>query len=486
MRAVRGKPPTPEHQNPIMALYHVHVKTFSRGKGDSAVAACAYRLGVSLHDERTGRTHDYTKRRGVYVCFSCVPDDAPTWANNPGACWQNAEAAEKRRDACVAREFEFSLPRELTPEQNEALARDVAQRLVDRFGFVACVGLHDFHTQPHAHILATTRAINADGFGPKTRELDNRASGTVDEVRAMIGARINHALAAAGHSVRVDHRSHADQHADAIESGDLARAVELAGKVPTVHEGKGPRARRRRDRNKQVRARNADHAQRLVTTLEAATSLDPTPIPPHPLSTALRPADPFPPTLNGETTMQTMNTVQDVEYVEASAGAIYAPNSKRIPPNSRFVSVAAYEWALRHCEKLTHVDMSEPVRVLLTFHDRSTLADHGNRLSASGGTPREQAERMCALAVAKNWTGIEFNGSPDFLREAFAQALRHNLPVHAQDDEQRALLIELETARHAPKLLARSGLAAKLDARTAREEQSAPSPRHRSRRLPAP
>ncbi len=116
--------------------------------------------------------------------------------------------------------------------------------------------------------------------------------------------------------------------------------------------------------------------------------------------------------------MQPMKTVQDVEYVEASAGEVYAPNSKLIPCTSRFVSVAAYEWALRHCEKPTYVDMSEPVRVVLTFHDRSTLTDHGNRMGASGGTPREQAERMCALAVAKNWTGIEFNGSPDFLRVA--------------------------------------------------------------------
>lgn len=460
-----------------MALYHMHVKTFSRSKGDSAVAACAYRLGVSLRDERTGRTHDYTKRRGIYACFSYAPDDAPAWAHDAGACWQNAEAAEKRKDACVAREFEFSLPRELTPDQNEALARDIAQHLVERFGFAASVGLHDFHTQPHAHILATTRVIDANGFGPKTRELDDRASGTVGEVRAMIGARINRALAAAGHSVRVDHRSYADQQADAIASGDFRRAVELAEKVPTVHEGKGPRARRRRDRNQQVRARNAYHAQRLVTALEAATSTDPPPIPPHPISTALRPADPSPPTLNGDTTMQSVTTVQDVEYVEASAGAIYAPNSKLIPRTRRFLSVAAYEWALRHCEKLTYVDMSEPVRVVLTFHDRSTLTDHGSRLNASGGTPREQAERLCALAIAKNWAGIEFNGSPDFLREAFAQALRLNLPIRAQNNEQRALLAELETARNSPKLLTRAGLAAKLDAHAPlRGDAEIPSP----------
>lgn len=46
-----------------MAIYHTRVKTFSRAKGHSAVAAAAYRAGLSLVDERTGARHDYSQRR---------------------------------------------------------------------------------------------------------------------------------------------------------------------------------------------------------------------------------------------------------------------------------------------------------------------------------------------------------------------------------------------------------------------------------------
>lgn len=48
-----------------MAIYHTRVKTFSRAKGHSAVAAAAYRAGLSLIDERTGARHDYSRRGGV-------------------------------------------------------------------------------------------------------------------------------------------------------------------------------------------------------------------------------------------------------------------------------------------------------------------------------------------------------------------------------------------------------------------------------------
>ncbi|MDN8076154.1 MobA/MobL family protein [Burkholderia vietnamiensis] len=448
-----------------MALYHVHVKTFSRGKGDSAIAACAYRLGVALRDERTGCTHDYTKRRGVYGSFSCAPDHAPAWASDPATCWQNAEAAEKRKDACVAREFELSLPRELTPAQNDALAREVAQHLVDRFGFAVTVGLHDFGTQPHAHILATTREINPDGFGAKTRDLDNRASGTVDEVRALVGACINRALAAAGHSVRVDHRSYANQCLDAIERGDVARALALAEMVPTVHEGKGHRARQRRTRNQRVREHNNNRTGSVITALEGATA----PEPPHKLSasstTALTPSirsgSPRPEGMR----MQTSFTAEDVEYTEVGSGAIYPPGNT-IPD---FVvlplSHRSYGWVLRHYETPVHIDVSVKTETVLVFRDRSTITDHGDQVSARGGTPRAQAERICALAIAKHWTCITFTGNPDFLSEAFAQALRLNLPVHTQNDEQRALLAELEAATPTPVLPTRAGIAGKLDAR---------------------
>ncbi|WP_270994820.1 MobA/MobL family protein, partial [Listeria seeligeri] len=88
-----------------MAIYHTRVKTFSRAKGHSAVAAAAYRAGLSLVDERTGARHDYSRRGGVVESRWVVPLKAPDWSRDAAKLWQAAEAAERRKDATVAREF---------------------------------------------------------------------------------------------------------------------------------------------------------------------------------------------------------------------------------------------------------------------------------------------------------------------------------------------------------------------------------------------
>ena len=48
-----------------MAIYHLSIKIFSRGKGRSAIAAAAYRAAESIKSERDGKIHDYTRKRGV-------------------------------------------------------------------------------------------------------------------------------------------------------------------------------------------------------------------------------------------------------------------------------------------------------------------------------------------------------------------------------------------------------------------------------------
>lgn len=57
------------------------------------------------------------------------PPDAPGWALVPGGLWAVAvaEAAERRKDATVARELELSLPHELTDEQRAHLAFSIAE-----------------------------------------------------------------------------------------------------------------------------------------------------------------------------------------------------------------------------------------------------------------------------------------------------------------------------------------------------------------------
>lgn len=118
-----------------MAIFHASVKTFSRGKGQSAVAAAAYRGGLLLSDLITGQQHDYRRRSGVVETFCLAPSHAPDWALVPGELWAVAEAAERRKDATVAREFELSLPHELSDEQRAHLAFAIAEALVDRYQF---------------------------------------------------------------------------------------------------------------------------------------------------------------------------------------------------------------------------------------------------------------------------------------------------------------------------------------------------------------
>ena len=50
-----------------MAEYHLTTKHISRSSGRSSTAAASYRAGVAIYDERTGLTHDYSKRNGVIM-----------------------------------------------------------------------------------------------------------------------------------------------------------------------------------------------------------------------------------------------------------------------------------------------------------------------------------------------------------------------------------------------------------------------------------
>lgn len=138
-----------------MAIFHAAVKTFSRAKGQSAVAAAAYRGGLLLSDVITGQQHDYRRRSGVVETFCLAPPDAPDWALVPGELWAVAEAAERRKDATVAREFELSLPHELSEEQRAHLAFSIAEALVDRYQFAIQASIHSPGTRTGSIITCT-------------------------------------------------------------------------------------------------------------------------------------------------------------------------------------------------------------------------------------------------------------------------------------------------------------------------------------------
>ncbi|MEF8766043.1 MULTISPECIES: MobA/MobL family protein [Stenotrophomonas] len=238
-----------------MAIYSVQVKSLSRGKGDSATAAAAYRAGLDL-DDPSGARHSYSRKTGVLSVDMLAPTKAPAWALDPHQLWSKVEEHETRKNARVAREMLMALPHELTPEQRRALARDVGQLLVERYSVAVQIGLHapdkgGDERNYHAHILMTPRQVGSTGFGDSAAKvLDEFKAGAQElkALRALIGERINDALSAASQSARVDHRSLRDQQGSAIEAGDFCAAAKL-DRQPSRHEGKAvTQARRRGER----------------------------------------------------------------------------------------------------------------------------------------------------------------------------------------------------------------------------------------------
>ena len=147
------------------------------------------------------------------------------------------EAAERRKDAQVAREVEVALPVELPKEQQRELARQFIQREFVERGMVADVAYHDGGGHnPHAHILLTTRTLGPEGFGGKERDWNRKE--LLSEWREAWARDTNQALERAGHRARIDHRSLAEQHQEALGKGHYEKAERL-DRDPEPHYGKG-------------------------------------------------------------------------------------------------------------------------------------------------------------------------------------------------------------------------------------------------------
>lgn len=161
----------------------------------------------------------------------------------------------------MAREFEVALPSELSDQERQNLAHDLARELMVKHQCAVDVAIHapggeGDNRNHHAHILLSTRRLTKDGFGEKTRELDDRKTGQVEEWRARWAELSNRALERAGHRVRIDHRSL------------KAQGVE---REPTTHLG--PTAVGYERRTKQASRRRLD-AESDVADRQAQTAAE--------------------------------------------------------------------------------------------------------------------------------------------------------------------------------------------------------------------
>ncbi len=235
-----------------MAIYHLHVKVIGRKSGSSAVASAAYRSASRLRDDQLERSHDFSNKRGVVHSEVMLPEDAPEQWSDRERLWNDVEAFEVRKDAQLAREVEFALPREMTQTQGIELARDFVQaEFVDQ-GMIADLNVHwdraeDGTPKPHAHVMLTMRSVDENGFGQKVRDW-NRTE-MVERWRERWAELANERLAELDIDARIDHRS--------LEAQGIALEPQSQiGAAAQRIEGEGIEAADRADMHREIAHNN--------------------------------------------------------------------------------------------------------------------------------------------------------------------------------------------------------------------------------------
>lgn len=237
-----------------MAIYHLHVKVIGRKAGSSAVASAAYRSASRLRDERLDRVQDFSSKRGVVHSEVLLPDGAPEHLGDRERLWNDVEAFEVRKDAQLAREVEFAIPREMTQAQGSELARDFAQsEFVDQ-GMIADLNVHwdmaeDGMPKPHAHVMLTMRSVDENGFGKKVRDW-NRTE-MVERWRERWAEHVNERLAELDIDARIDHRS--------LEAQGIGLEPQSQIGAPAQRiEGEGIEAADRADMHREIARNNGE------------------------------------------------------------------------------------------------------------------------------------------------------------------------------------------------------------------------------------
>ena len=262
---------------------HNSVSVLSRSRGQSAVAAAAYRHATQMRVSRDELSRDYGDKRSelkhaeialpgaaawaveafgeaaFYRALEEVRDEAKgrvltdgqaeraAWARVSEQLWTSVEDGEDRlnrhrKDAQLARTVTIALPAMLSRSSQIALMRGYVEETFTAQGMIADWVLHDKGDgNPHVHVMLTLREIGEEYWGLKNRGWNHVSM--LQEQRALWASHANAMLEREGFAERIDHRTleaqqlelgaeaglkpeswnaHVADHAD--RAGDAARA----------------------------------------------------------------------------------------------------------------------------------------------------------------------------------------------------------------------------------------------------------------------
>lgn len=268
-----------------MAMYHIHMKSISRADGRSATGAIAYRAGCEIVDDRTGLKFDYSEKKGIEhsrIFFPKNERESRPDLYDRSKLWNEVEKSEKKSNAQVARELEFSFPHELNAAQRQQMLSLFCNTLAETHAVVVDASIHAPHGKHadkrnyHAHVLFTTRRFENGQFTEKTREFSkspydkkelekHTAKGFEDFSKRLLGRKNatelwREAYEKIGNKILVD---------SGFEPTLDRRSYEEQGisQEPTVHEGAG-RSMANRGRQSDTNDKNKNITERNRSLLE--------------------------------------------------------------------------------------------------------------------------------------------------------------------------------------------------------------------------
>ncbi|KKZ84692.1 conjugal transfer protein A (plasmid) [Rhizobium phaseoli Ch24-10] len=233
-----------------------------------------------MMDEQAGTSFSYRGGAGELMYEElALPDEIPDWLRSAisgqsvskasEVFWNAVDAFETRADAQLARELIIALPEELTRAENITLVREFVRDNLTSKGMIADWVYHDKDGNPHIHLMTTLRPLTEEGFGAKKVPVlgedgkplrvvtPDRPNGKIvykvwaGDKETMKAWKIawaetaNRHLALAGHDIRLDGRSYAEQGLDGIAQKHLGpEKAALARKGRELHFAPADLARR--------------------------------------------------------------------------------------------------------------------------------------------------------------------------------------------------------------------------------------------------
>lgn len=273
-----------------MAIYSLHCSIISRGKGGSITRTGAYNNRIRLKEARTGKTYNYSASKDILAKGILLPENAPQHLHDFQVLFEELDAAEKRKDAQLARDIIIALPNELSLKDQIALVEEFCRDNFVNEGYAANYAIHsdlradkeapkdilpvlEYKDNPHAHLIIPFRKVGENGFS--RTKLDSR----VKDRQQLVSLRKswadiqNRAYERLGLPVRVSHLSLKEQGIDrqpALHMGAVAMAQERKGRptergnryLSKLEENGGPNQAKIREAQKRRQEKKRLHEER--------------------------------------------------------------------------------------------------------------------------------------------------------------------------------------------------------------------------------